>query len=718
MRKVFSLSQYFLILTALLISSKSFAADCSSPISSAVIEAVACDLPSGGLSVVSGGITSSSNVLNLSSTTSVGLNNAGSLIVTDNGATIFHVNGGNITGGIINSGVMGNTVGGGGFGIRADNATLAGGITNTSTGSMSVGNVYLTLINTTLTGGINNYGSIYGNWGFFSAQSSSVISGGFNNAAGATLGGKIFGFYLKSSTLNGGLNNSGTITTNFRPIFLDAGAIVNGGLNNSGVITNTGVGVSPSPAIDISAGATINGGITNAAAGSIVSVTSDAIKNAGSIDFITNNGSISAAAGFFGINNSGSINTLNNKQSNLTYTGLLPTNYNIIINSTSNFGKLVATSATGTTAFGIATGSTVSNNLYSSILSGVTSSQITNTSGTYSGYNWLLSLQSGSSTIWDLLFESLGPSAVDTQSSIRTSALRLRNIFNVATISTDFANMNTYDCNLFDAKGMCISAGGRYTTLDNPNSNNTSAVVVVGYKASPNIRIGGFLDRSVNNNTPTGIRVSNKNPLMGAFAVWNQNADGSGVQVKVVNAYQDKDVTATRDVIDTSEAGRGKTELNTQSYVGELSYAFTFKDKTLVRPYLALRHTTIKQDAYTEDTTVTVPLTYAALEDKSTAALLGIKLNHALTPKVNLTASLGVEQDLNHKVDQYAASGVSGLTSENFNDNIKHTRPVASLGAYYALTKTQRISGDVYYQQLPFQSTGSTTAYFNYTVGL
>jgi len=34
------------------------------------------------------------------------------------------------------------------------------------------------------------------------------------------------------------------------------------------------------------------------------------------------------------------------------------------------------------------------------------------------------------------------------------------------------------------------------------------------------------------------------------------------------------------------------------------------------------------------------------------------------------------------------------------------------------VSKTQRISGDVYYQQLPFQSTGSTTAYFNYMIGL
>ena len=320
--------------------------------------------------------------------------------------------------------------------------------------------------------------------------------------------------------------------------------------------------------------------------------------------------------------------------------------------------------------------------------------------------------------IGNYLLFSAGPSAVDTQASLRTSAQKTRSIFNASAISSNFANMNTYDCNLFDVKGMCISAGGRFTTVDNPDSNTTSAVVVVGYKASPNIRIGGFLDQNVNNSTPSGIQVSNKNPLMGLFAVWNQNEDGLGYQVKVANAYQDKSINTTREVIGTSEAGKGSTDLNTQSYVGELSYAFNYNDKTLLRPYLALRHTTIKQDAYTE-TGVATPLSYAALEDRSTTALLGLKLNHKLTPKTTLTASLGIEQDLEHSVDDYSATstGISGLTSENFNNNIKRTRPVASAGAYYAVSKTQRIAGDIYYQQLPFQSTGSTTAYFNYTVG-
>jgi hypothetical protein len=314
---------------------------------------------------------------------------------------------------------------------------------------------------------------------------------------------------------------------------------------------------------------------------------------------------------------------------------------------------------------------------------------------------------------YDYIF---GPSAADTQASLNTQARKLRSTFNSVMASANFANMNTYDCNLFDKNNMCISAGGRYTNIDNPSSNNSAAVVVLGYKVNSNIRIGGFLDQSVNNNTPTGINVSNKNPMMGVFAVWNKNADGLGYQVKIANAYQDKDVTTTRDVINTSEAGTGKTNLNTQSYVGELSYAFNYQDSTIVRPYFALRYTNIKQDAYTE-TGVDNPLSYAKLGDRSTTALMGVKLNHALTPRTNLTASLGIEQDINHQVDKLTATGVADLTSENFNNNIKRTRPVASAGAYYAVAKNQRLSGEVYYQQLPFQSTGSATAYVNYMIG-
>ena len=602
-------------------------------------------------------------------------------------------------------------------------------------------------------GTLTNNGSIY-NININGAETvrtqnniTSIINNGLiqNDTGGFTI-------FVYQGTLTT-LTNSGTITNTGAGGNASGIGVIGAGWGGSGVITNlhnlssgiissngqSGVTIAVGGQIEYITNAGIIAGIGTSAGGDDFSVNDkgSGIYNDNHIHSITNTGSIyTNTPSAFGIMNNvynsanshsdssnGQIDTINNLQGlgnphgPLTYTGALPTNYNIIINSASQYGRLAGSSVTGATAFGIYAGSLIASRIYTGVLQGLSDSNVGATrTGTYDGMNWTLAISSGTS--WDLTFT--GASLVGTQTSVHNSAQRLRSVFNQSIVSSNFANMNTYDCNLFDSKGMCISAGGRYTTVDNPNSNSTSAVVVVGYKATPNIRIGGFLDQNVSNNTPTGIKISNKNPLMGVFAVWNQNADGLGYQVKVANAYQDKDVNTTRDVIGSSEAGMGATNLNTQSYVGELSYAFlTNQDKTTLRPYIALRQTTIKQDAYTE-TGVATPLTFASLKDRSTSALVGLKLNHALTPKATLTASLGIEQDLEHSVDQYSATsaGISGLTSENFNDSIKRTRPVASAGAYYAVSKTQRISGDVYYQQLPFQSTGSTTAYFSYMIGI
>lgn len=445
-----------------------------------------------------------------------------------------------------------------------------------------------------------------------------------------------------------------------------------------------------------------------------------------SVTTITNRGTIKLGnmTGGIYIQNDGFLTNLNNLQGigdaygALTISGKLPTNYGIIIASNSTYGQLI-NNASGVMTFGINSTSTVAAGTYSSVLSGFTSSNISATrSGTYSGLSWLLALQGGSSTIWDLIFSVpvSGPSAADTQSSLARLASNLRGSFNSASLISNFSN--TYDCNLFDVKGMCISAGGRYTTIDNPGINNSAAVVTLGYKVNPNIRIGGYLDQNINISNPTGINISNNTPLMGAYAVWNKEQSGLGYQVRVANTYQDKDVTSTRAVFDTSEAGSGKSSLTSQSYLAELSYAFQYQDKTLVRPYAGLRYTHLKQDGYTEGS-VDNPLTLAALRDKSATALLGVKVQRSLTEKATLTAQLGFEQDVHHKVGNYSAtnSDIGNLDSVAFNSNIKRTRPVASIGAFYDVTKTQRASATINYQQTPFQSTGSTTAYFNYMIG-
>ena len=555
--------------------------------------------------------------------------------------------------------------------------------------------------------------------------------------ASTLVAGFFFNTHINATNLLGA--NNPTISSNLVDV-----TIIGAGTGN--VTINSGVTVSYSATNRAVGFNGIFGGLTNLINNGVVTGnTYGILVYDGSIQTLTNNGTITSVSnGIYGNINteySGSIVTLNNVQGGdglssattaLTFSGdggaalsPLPLNYNIIVRSVNHYGQLSGSRISGVTNFSIYAGgvdgvaeSTVTKGTYTAVLSGLTTSNIGATrSGIYSGFNWTLALQSGSSSVWDLIFS--GASTADTQASLNTQARRLRGAFNSTMASANFANMNTYDCNLFDQNNMCISAGGRYTSIDNPSSNNSAAVVVLGYKVSPNIRIGGFLDQSINHNTPTGIQVSNKNPMMGAFAIWNQNADGLGYQVKIANAYQDKDVTTTRDVIGSSEAGMGKTNLNTQSYVGELSYAFNYQDATIVRPYFAIRYTNIKQDAYTEELTasVTAPLSYAKLSDRSTTALMGVKFKHALTPKANLIGSLGIEQDLHNKTDRLTATGVSGLTSENFSGNLHRTRPVASIGATYDIAKTQRLSGEVLVQQLPFQSTTGATAYFNYMIG-
>lgn len=186
---------------------------------------------------------------------------------------------------------------------------------------------------------------------------------------------------LASATASN-LTNNGTISTGQQ-----IGVIVNGTLNS---LVNTGRISS-----NVRRGIVING------------VT-------GKIGVLTNTGAI--VGPFSGVtNNSGGLlQTFNNLQGAghangaVTYTGELPTNYNIIINSPGTYGKLAnKDGVTGSMGFGIYSTSTVALGSYTGVLSGLTASNLTGaTSGSFGGLNWVLSLASGSTTLWDLIFSA------------------------------------------------------------------------------------------------------------------------------------------------------------------------------------------------------------------------------------------------------------------------------------------------------------------------
>ena len=86
----------------------------------------------------------------------------------------------------------------------------------------------------------------------------------------------------------------------------------------------------------------------------------------------------------------------------------MPTNNNVIVNSTSDYGQISFNSATGTTNFGVHSTSTLSGGTtYESVIQGLATAKIGATrTGTFGAYSWTLQLQSGETTVWDLVVEN------------------------------------------------------------------------------------------------------------------------------------------------------------------------------------------------------------------------------------------------------------------------------------------------------------------------
>lgn len=178
-----------------------------------------------------------------------------------------------------------------------------------------------------------------------------------------------------------------------------------------------------------------------------------------------------------------------------------------------------------------------------------------------------------------------GPTAADTLSSMTPNAYALRGVF--IQQSAVINNGLSYDCTTFDAKGICLSTGGRVTDANNPSSNSKGALLIASYRANDHWRIGGHLDQNLSSNDPNGVNFRNNNPMVGAFAVWNQNTEGTGYQLRVATGYNDKDITISRTATGSAEAGQGNSSLQSQAYSATLSRGIQINDsRWIVSPYL------------------------------------------------------------------------------------------------------------------------------------
>jgi hypothetical protein len=312
------------------------------------------------------------------------------------------------------------------------------------------------------------------------------------------------------------------------------------------------------------------------------------------------------------------------------------------------------------------------------------------------------------------------PNVADTQQSLVNTASALQNTYTLQ--NSVLANSFSYDCNVFGANNVCVSAGGRNTAVSAANGlNNTSGLLIAAYRPHPNYRVGAYADQNLSVSNPGGtVNLGNNTPLLGLFGAWNERLDGTGAEIKVSAAYGQKNTTITRSVVGTSEAGTGSSQLNSQGAQVTAKYGFTVTPAVIVSPYIGVRYTQNNMGGYTEGTssTVTAPLTYSALNTNATTALAGLGASYRVIPAVITFASAGVETDTNTSNGTYSATGISGLTPINFNANPVKTRPTATLGAYYDIEKNQRLGITGIYRQEAYQAVSTTTVMATYTIGL
>ena len=456
------------------------------------------------------------------------------------------------------------------------------------------------------------------------------------------------------------------------------------------------------------------------------------------INSFTNTGTIvTSTSGIYAtdVANMGLISTFNNLQSGLSYEGVLPVSYNIIVGSVNNFGQLDVKIASGSTTFGLYAGDadigiSLTEGTYSSIITGLDNSFITNEStaiaivgdgvDSVGSASATLAETAPSSGIYDLSVTGNYTyfNQANTQAAINHTAYQLGSVAGQINNNMNFAHMTTYDCQVYGEQGGCLSIGGRYLDTSSPSGSSFGAVMVGGYKLNDQLRVGGFVDQSFRSRTQN-IDLDMNTPMIGFNLVWNQDPAHLGVQLKLANTFQNLDADINRASIGASQAASGNTDIQAQSYLAELSYRYQLNKEILLQPLLALRYSRVKMDGYAEED-VSAPIRFASNRDRNGTLILGLKTFHQLTQKLNVNANIGYEKDISNHRDNLQGS-ISGMTSSFAGVdpalNIDKTRFFASLGAQYAIDNAQQLEATAYVQQNRYNHGEARVLYLNYSVG-
>ena len=450
----------------------------------------------------------------------------------------------------------------------------------------------------------------------------------------------------------------------------------------------------------------------------------------------------------------------------LTYAGVLPQEYKVIVDSPTSYGQLAVMngvtpvshapfsvdpvnqsepSMVGQMAFGLSeqysnfndAAFTSAEQTLTGVLSGVTADQITtvasqqitstNNAGNWQGYinnpsthwvRWKLAEVAGDVPSTDLVM-TFGPDATNTLSQLRRSGSDLHMV--MRSRLGDLLTTSSYDCRYFDERGVCLSISAR--NGDTTVTNSTSAVVIGSLRLTEQFRVGAFFDSKGSKQSRHDVSAHDR-PTFGGFVAFNQNADGSGFNAKISAATKDGKIRVTRNGVDEdfTESGSGKAKLDATTVSAEVGFGLR-TNGVLITPYLGFSHSKITRKAYTEDAVagqVVAPISYDKFRVRPDAATLGAKMQGKLNENLGYNLGAGVTGGLSRGMSSYSGtSSIIGMSS--FNIDLRKgssTGGFGSAGLSYQVSKGVYVSGSVTVRDDPYYSKAVTYSFIGLSMGL
>jgi probable HAF family extracellular repeat protein len=300
------------------------------------------------------------------------------------------------------------------------------------------------------------------------------------------------------------------------------------------------------------------------------------------------------------------------------------------------------------------------------------------------------SMLEGDANIHAFIYRNRMVDLNNTLNSLDSTSKQFQSLANIRSHHINTA-LST-DCKLFAINNVCISMGASQISDFGADKQISLMSFRAAYRPISNLRIGGFVDDPNSNFDFNNIKHINNSPLFGMFAVWNQNDNEIGTQLRFSYATNSQKARISRSILDFTEAGVGVSKLSSVGAIIELSYRSQSSEKSFIEPYVAIRETRFTVDEYSENNLIDFPISYEKVRVNTRTGLMGLRYQYQSSDSLNSYISFGVERDLTRKVDHLAGDIASlagfAIPMNGFNFDRKFLKA----GAILSITPTTSFS--------------------------